>query len=53
MSGINLYDFQLEAVKKMHNGCILCGDVGSGKSRTSLAYYCLQQNRSGDKTVYE
>ena len=37
MSGINLYDFQLEAVKKMHNGCILCGDVGSGKSRTSLA----------------
>ena len=52
MSGINLYDFQLEAVKKMHNGCILCGDVGSGKSRTSLAYYCLQQNRSGDKTVY-
>ena len=52
MSGINLYDFQLEAVKKMHNGCILCGDVGSGKSRTSLAYYCLQQNRSGDTIVY-
>lgn len=53
MSGINLYDFQLEAVKKMHNGCILCGDVGSGKSRTSLAYYCLQQNRSGNTIVYE
>ena len=53
MSGINLYDFQLEAVKKMHNGCILCGDVGSGKSRTSLAYYCMQQNRSGTTIVYE
>ena len=53
MSGINLYDFQLEAVKKMHNGCILCGDVGSGKSRTSLAYYCMQQNRSGNMIIYE
>ena len=53
MSGINLYDFQLEAVKKMHNGCILCGDVGSGKSRTSLAYYCMQQNRSGHTIAYE
>ena len=53
MSGINLYDFQLEAVKKMHNGCILCGDVGSGKSRTSLAYYCMQQNRNGNTIVYE
>lgn len=52
MSGISLYDFQLEAVKKMHNGCILCGEVGSGKSRTSLAYYCLQQNRSGNTIVY-
>ena len=48
MSGVNLYPFQLEAVNKMHNGCILCGDVGSGKSRTSLAYYCLQQNPTGD-----
>ena len=48
MSGVNLYPFQLAAVNKMHNGCILCGDVGSGKSRTSLAYYCLQQNPTSD-----
>lgn len=36
---LNLRDYQLEAVAKMKNGCILCGDVGSGKSRTALAYY--------------
>ena len=35
---INLYDYQKDAVSKMKNGCILCGGVGSGKSRTSLAY---------------
>ena len=39
MPNIKLYDYQLDAVKKMHNGCILCGGVGSGKSRTALAYY--------------
>jgi hypothetical protein len=39
MPRITLYDYQLEAVNQMKNGCILCGGVGSGKSRTSLAYY--------------
>lgn len=37
--GINLYKHQEDAIKKMRNGCILCGGVGTGKSRTSLAYY--------------
>ena len=41
MAGISLYDYQLEAVKKMKNGCILCGGVGSGKSRTALSYYYI------------
>lgn len=44
MSGIELYDYQLDAVSRMRNGCILCGGVGSGKSRTSLAYYYKEQN---------
>lgn len=43
MSGISLYDYQLDAVDRMKNGCILCGGVGSGKSRTSLAYYYKEQ----------
>ncbi len=39
---LELRDYQIKAVEKMKNGCILCGDVGSGKSRTSLAYYYKQ-----------
>jgi hypothetical protein len=32
---------QREAIRKMHDGCILWGGVGSGKSRAALAYYAL------------
>ena len=42
MSSITLYDYQLDAVERMRNGSILCGGVGSGKSLTSLAYYCKE-----------
>lgn len=34
-----LRDYQMEAVNNMHDGCILNGGVGSGKSRTALYYY--------------
>lgn len=46
MSRISLYDYQLDAISRMKNGCILCGGVGSGKSRTALAYYFKEQGGS-------
>ena len=48
MSKPFLYDYQMDAVKKMHNGCILNGGVGSGKSRTGLYYYFKEQGGSMD-----
>ena len=38
---ITLSDHQLEAIKSLHNGNILVGGVGSGKSRTAIAYYYI------------
>lgn len=42
MPKIQLDSHQIKAIKEMHNGCILHGGVGSGKSRTALAYYYTQ-----------
>lgn len=52
MAGISLKQHQYDAVQKMKNGCILCGDTGSGKSRTALAYYYIRQGGSLDSDSY-
>ena len=46
---IELFDYQKKAIEKLGSGSILCGGVGSGKSRTSLAYYYLKEN---NKNLY-
>ena len=43
---MELRDYQLDAINKMKNGCILNGGVGSGKSLTALSYYYLQNGGS-------
>lgn len=47
-----LYDYQMEAVKKLKNGNILCGSVGSGKSRSGLFYYFKENGGWIDENGY-
>lgn len=47
-----LYGYQIDAVNKLRNGCILCGSVGSGKSRTGLFYYFKENGGWIDENGY-
>lgn len=51
--GLQLYKHQKEAIKKMKNGCILCGNVGSGKSITAIAYYFQLNGGSIENDIYQ
>lgn len=52
MPSVSLKDYQYDALEKMKNGCILNGGVGSGKSRTSLAYYFIQNGGEINSSRY-
>lgn len=38
---ISLFENQKTALKQMHDGCILCGGTGVGKSITALSYFYI------------
>jgi hypothetical protein len=46
---VELYLHQEQALEKMHNGCVLWGGVGSGKSQVALAYHQLNE---ANKDIY-
>jgi hypothetical protein len=52
MAGVQLRDYQLDALSRMRIGCILNGSVGSGKSRTAIAYYYVLQGGEVNTSKY-
>lgn len=57
---IDLYPHQLKALNEIHNGCIIRGGVGSGKSITALTYFftrvmkgSIKLNGRGDTAPFQ
>lgn len=52
--GVKLFDHQKDALARLHNGSILWGGVGSGKSITGIAYYYIRvcNNMVKPKNLY-
>lgn len=48
---VKLASYQLKAIDEMRNGSILCGGVGSGKSRTGLGYYFFKVCEGDTKVI--
>ena len=46
---MDLYEHQKNALAQMHNGCILWGGVGSGKTRVAIEYY---RQYEANKDIY-
>lgn len=47
---ISLYSHQQKAIEELRTGSILCGGVGTGKSRTALGYFYFKECKGSLKT---
>jgi hypothetical protein len=48
MAVVDFYPHQLKAIGEMHNGCVVRGGVGTGKTRTALGYFQLRVAGGGE-----